>query len=130
MNDCANTAALETYLRNLAKDEKRLDAISARSAHLMATDCSPSRTDMVLEAAHEMSETVADRIAIEIGHIANRRCATEKASSYEMIGRLFAGFLECYCAKEAGRIAEDEINNASCVKCFDVGCKHCRELED
>jgi hypothetical protein len=130
MNDCANTAALETYLRNLGKDERRLDAISARSAHLMATDCSPSRTGMVLEAAHEMSETVADRIAIELGHIANKRCATDKASHYEMIGRLFAGFLENYCAKEAGRIAEDEINNAACVKCFDAGCRHCRERED
>ena len=129
MNDCANTAALETYLRNLGKDEKRLDAISARSAHLMATDCSPSRTCMVLEAAHEMSETVADRIAIEVGHAQSAKPAPCKGSHYEMIGRLFAGFLENYCAKEAKRVAENEINNASCVKCFDVGCKHCRECE-
>jgi hypothetical protein len=67
---------------------------------------------------------------IEIGHIKPFFSAARKASSYEMIGRLFAGFLENYCAKEAGRIAENEINNASCVKCFDVGCKHCMERED
>jgi len=130
MNDCANTAALNTYMRTVDQEERRLNAIEARAAHYLLTDCSDSRTGMVLESMQEANEATADCIAIHIGHIGRKICAVDKARHYEMIGRLLAGMIAGYCAKEAKRIAENEINNASCQHCFDSGCRNCREREE
>lgn len=125
MELCANESALRVYLRTIDQEERRLTAIENRAAALMLTDCSDSRTDMVLEAMQEASEATADCIAIHIGDINHKRCAVEKSRHYEMIGRLVAGMVAGYCAKEAKRIAEDEINDASCQRCFDSGCRRC-----
>jgi hypothetical protein len=127
LNLCANESALRIHLRTVDEEERRLTAIENRAAHYLLTDCSDSRTDMVMEALQEANEATADCIAIHIGHIGNKRCAVEKSRHYEQIGRLLAGMIAGYCAKEAQRIAEDEINNASCQHCFDEGCRKCRE---
>ena len=127
MNDCANTAALNAYLRTVDEEERRLDAIESRAAHYLLTDCSDSRTDMVLEAMQEADETTADCIAINMANIANASSEMEKSIGYTVIGRLLAGMISGYCAYQAKRIAEYQINNASCHRCFDSGCKFCRE---
>jgi len=130
MNDCANTSALNAYLRTVDEEERRLDAIEARAANYLATDCSDSRTDMVLEAIQEADETTADCIAINMANIANARSEMEKSICYTVIGRLLAAMISGYCGYQAKRIAEGEINNASCHRCFDSGCKFCRENEE
>ena len=130
MGHCANTAALNSYMRTVDEEERRLDAIEARAAHYMATDCSDSRTDMVLEAMQEADETTADCIAINMANIANARSEMEKSIGYTTIGRLLAAMISGYCGYQAKRIAEDEINNADCQKCFDSGCRNCRENEE
>ena len=127
MELCANTQYLSAYMRTVDQEERRLNAIENRAAHLMMTDCSDSKTDNVLEAMQEANEATADCIAIHIGHISHKRCAVEKARHYEQIGRLLAGMIAGYCAGEAKRIAENEINGAHCQHCFDEGCAKCRE---
>jgi hypothetical protein len=125
MELCANTQYLSAYMRTVDQEERRINAIENRAAHLMMTDCNDSKTDMVLEALAWANEATADCIAIHIGHISHKRCAVEKSRHYEQIGRLVAGMIAGYCAKEAQRIAENEINEASCPHCFDAGCRRC-----
>ena len=127
LNLCANESALRIHLRTVDEEERRLTAIDNRAAHYLLTDCSDSRTDNVLEAMQEANEATSDCIAIHIGHIGNKCCAVEKARHYEQIGRLLAGMIAGYCAGEAKRIAENEINGAHCQHCFDEGCAKCRE---
>ena len=130
MNDCANTSALNAYLRTVDEEERRLDAIEARASHYLATDCSDSRTAMVLEAMHEADETTAELIADYMGSISDTNSEMEKMHDYAIIGRLLAAMISGYCAYQAKRIAENDINNAACQKCFDAGCKFCRENEE
>ena len=127
MEHCANESALRVYLRTIGQEESRINAIEERTNSLLMTDCSDSKTDMVLEALAEVSEGVADCIAIHIASIGNKRCAGERAGHYEAIGRMVAGAVASYCETEAKRIAENEINDASCQHCFDAGCCKCGE---
>jgi len=84
----------------------------------------------VLEALQEADETTADCIAINMANIANARSEMEKSIGYTTIGRLLAAMISGYCGYQAKLIAEDEINNASCHRCFDAGCKFCRDNDE
>jgi hypothetical protein len=106
---CANTAALRSHFRTVSEEERRLTAIEDLAASLMLTEFANSRTDMVLEAMQEVSEPVADAIAIHMGHLGHKRCALEKARHYEMIGRLIAGMIDGYCARLADKQAREQI---------------------
>lgn len=127
MQPCANTIALRSHFRTVTQEERRLTAIEDRAASLLLTEFADSRTDNVMEAMHETSAAVADAIAIHMGHIGHKRCAVEKARHYEMIGRLIAGSISGYCAREAAKAAEREVENAQCPHCWDHGCHHCDE---
>lgn len=127
MELCANTSALRSYMRTVDQEERRLTAIENQTARLLLTEYSNSRTDVVMSALREMNGATCDAIAIHMGHIGHKRCAIEKSRHYEMIGRLIAGSIDAYCASEAHKAAEDEINNVACPHCFDAGCRRCRE---
>lgn len=127
MERCANTEYLNAHMRTVDREEKRLDAIDQRKAQLLSGDCSPSNTGAVLEALYEIPQSFADQIAINIGHIGCIPNPQLTAVYHAVIGRLVCDFIEQYCEKEAQRIAENEINNASCQKCFDEGCRFCVE---
>jgi len=130
MTTCANTVALNRYLRTVDQEERRLTAIEDRAASLLLTDYSTTKTDNVMEALQEVSEPVADAIAIHLGHVAHKRCAMEKGSHYEMIGRLVAGMIDGYWARHATQEAERQIDDASCRNCYDAGCRLCREHDE
>jgi hypothetical protein len=123
---CANESALLIHLRTVDQEERHLNAVENQAARLLLADYSDSRTDMVLEALHEISDPVADGIAIHMGHISNKHCVVDKARHYEYIGRLVAGSITNYCAAEARKQAERDIDN-SCQRCFGSGCRHCFE---
>lgn len=124
MERCANTEYLNAYMRTVDLEEKRIDAIDRRKARLLSDDCSPSNTGAVLEAFAEIPHEVAEEIAINIGHIAS---TMSLVGYYCVIGQLVTDYIKQYCDKEAQRIAENDINNASCQKCFDEGCRFCVE---
>ena len=124
MELCANTEALNAYMRTVDREEKRLDAIDRRKAQLLSGDCSPSNAGAVLDALAEIPHAVADDIAINIGHLGS---TMSLVGYYSVIGQLVTDHIEQYCDKEAQRIAENEINEASCQKCFDEGCRFCVE---
>jgi len=127
---CANESALNIYMRTVGQEERRLTSIENRAADLLLSECSPSRTDLVRCALDSLSAAVADAIAIHVGHIEHKRCASEKAHHYQMIGRLIAGSIDNYCATASFKQAEDEINAAVCKRCFDTGCPKCDPAED
>lgn len=123
---CANETALLFHLRTVDQEERHLNAVENQAAKLLLTDYSDSKTEMVIEAMPEMSEAVADCIAIHMGHIANKHCAVDKARHYECIGRLVAGSITNYCAAEARKQAERDIDN-ECQHCYGRGCRRCYE---
>ena len=124
MDRCANTEYLNAYMRIVDQEERRIVAIERRKAQLLSGDCSPSNTGAVLEALAEIPHSVADEIAINIGHLGSTMAL---AGYYCVIGKTITDYINEYCEKEAQRIAENEINNASCQKCFDEGCRFCVE---
>jgi urocanate hydratase len=127
---CANESALRIHLRTVDQEDRRITAIENRAAQLLLSEYSDSRTDNVQEAMGEMSESIADCIAIHIGYIGNKRCSAEKAMHYEAIGRMVAGMISAYCEAEAKRQAENEINNATCWACWDEGYCKCDPIGD
>ena len=127
---CANESALRSYLRTVDEEERRLTAIENRAASLMLGELSPSRTDVVLSAMQEISEAVCDAIAIHLGHIGHKRCAIERQMHYGQIGRLIAGSVDGWAAREATRQATKSVDEASCSHCLDEGCRYCREREE
>lgn len=127
---CANESALRIHLRTVDQEDRRLTAIENRAASLMLSDVSPSKTDVVLSAMQDISEAVCDAIAIHLGHVNHKHCAIDRQTHYSQIGRLIAGSIDGWAAREATRQATNAVDEASCRHCWDEGCPKCDPIGD
>lgn len=126
MERCANTEYLSAYMRTVDQEEKRLDAIDKRKDQLLEADLSSYSTGAVLEASHEMPQSVGEHIALNMVYVNFLTKEEMKSAFYAVIGRIVADYISQYCDKEAQGIAERDVDNASCQHCFDTGCKLCQ----
>lgn len=129
MERCANTEYLRAYMRTVDQEEKRLDAIDKRKAQLLESDFSSSSEWSVLEALHEIPQSVGEQIALNMAHVNCIPNEEMKPVFYAVIGRIVADYISQFCDTEAQVIAERDVDNASCQHCFDFGCKFCVEKE-
>jgi len=128
MEVCANESALRVHLRTIEQEERRLDAIDQRTSALMDTDY--SIPEIVGDLFPEFNSAAVDGIALLMCSInaeikANRPAVADRVRV--QLSRLIEGMTDNYRAKLARKKAEEEINNASCQRCFDAGCRFCRE---
>lgn len=128
MELCANTSYLRQHMRTVDDEIRRLDAIDRRTSALMDTDYSIQ--EIVGDVFPEFNAAAIDGIALLMcsinAEIRDHRPAVADRVRIQL-SRLIEGMTDNYRAKLAKAKAEDEINNASCQRCFDAGCRFCRE---
>lgn len=128
MTLCANTEYLRQHMRTVDQEERRLDAIEARTSVLMCTDFSVS--EVVGDLFPEFNASVIESIGVLMRMIdedvkAHRPAAADQPRI--QLSRLIEGMTDNYRARLAKAKAEDEINGADCQRCFDAGCRFCVE---
>lgn len=128
MELCANTSYLRQHLRTVDDEIRRLDAIDKRTSELMSADY--SIPEIVGDVFPEFSAAAIEDIGVLMCNINAEIKAQRPAVADRLrvqLSRLIEGMADNYRAKLAKAKAEDEINNASCQRCFDAGCLACRE---
>ena len=127
-------ADLNRHLGEIARDERRDEAIERRTAALMTLDGGYAPHDGA-NFAEALAELVADeRYAVRLELILDRvgkalaAPTGETGGHYEMIGLHLVGFLKHYWKKYARNQAETEIDD-SCPHCFGKGCRKCEAPE-
>lgn len=128
MELCANTSALNSYMRKIDRDEIRAALIESRTNDLMVTDY-PADTSMIMEALGESSESLAEAIHKHIGFAESAESFAVRAQHNELIGWLVVDHIKRYRTDLAKSEAERMTDAADCHHCMDVGCKHCAEDE-
>lgn len=128
MELCANTSYLRQHMRTVDDEIRRLDAIDRRTSALMETDY--AIPEIVGDVFPEFSAAAIEAIGVLMRNInaeiaANRPDVADRLRV--QLSRLIEDMTDNYRAKLAKTKAEDEINNASCQRCFDAGCRFCRE---
>lgn len=124
MERCANTEYLNAFMREIDEQERRLYAIEKRAEQLLFTECSEMNPAFVLESIQETNEFIAECIAHNLQRIAS---GEDPRYEYEQIGSILHGSISRYCTTLAWQIAEREIDEASCKKCYGEGCRFCVE---
>ena len=128
-------ADLNRHLGEIARDERRDEAIERRTAALMTIDGGYAPHDAA-NFAEALGELVADaRYAVRLAAILDRVGKAladptgETGGHYEMIGLHLVKFLKDYWTKYARNQAETEVAE-SCPRCFGRGCRHCEAPEN
>lgn len=126
MERCANAEALNAYMRTADQEERRLDAIERRKERMLQDEYA-AYPGLVLEALAEAPENVGVEIFMHMDAASKEKSASIKSAYFEYIGRAVVRQVDYYREQLALRAAQNEINNASCQKCFDEGCRFCVE---
>ena len=127
-------ADLNRHLGEIARDERRDEAIERRTAALMTLDGGYAPHDGA-NFAEAMGELVADaryagRLALILKRIGKALAARdgEADAQYQMIGLYLVGYLKDYWTRYAANQAETDIAEA-CPHCFGAGCRQCEPRE-
>lgn len=125
---CANTSYLRQHMRTVDDEIRRLDAIDRRTSALIDTDYSIQ--EIVGDVFPEFNAATIDAISVLMCNINAEIKAQRPAVADRLrvqLSRLIEDMTDNYRAKLAKAKAEEEINNASCQRCFDAGCRFCME---
>jgi hypothetical protein len=116
MERCANTEALNAYMRQIDNEERKADAIDTRTAELFADEYRHDTFAAIVEALDETAGENAD--AIE---------AAAKKADMAALGRAVLQASAAYWESMARKKAADDINDSWCHACQGRGCRNCND---
>jgi len=127
MNHCANTSALNAYLKQMDRADRIEQAIVMRTQQILDQGGYCSDRDSIAEAvAESMYGNNAEVLINALLRCMGDKITDKNALSLSMV---VSGAVKAYWYAAARKQAEDEINAASCTICFDAGCPTCDPAE-
>lgn len=128
---CANTAALNNYLRKLDEGDAREAIIEKRADALLLSEWAPDDPANFGEALGELSAEKIDALALYVGKAIDARLTPEgRAEQCGILGRMLADAVLEYCTERAKSAARRSVDDAECHRCHDEGCRHCAEPDE